>query len=1056
MKKPFKNIINISKLGFYTTVVFLPLNMLYASEFEICKNSSLTEFEISSIGEKINVLQTVIEGKIIDEKGLPIPGATIIEKGTNNSTITDFDGKFKMNVSKGGTLEISFIGYSTQTIKINEQTHLTIRLVPSTQSLDEVVVVGYGTTTKRNLTTAVSSIKTDDIPKSANNSVNQLLFGRAAGLNVTQQSAEPGGAINLSIRGKGNPLVIVDGIVVPTNSLEPGSGIGEINGVSRGGLQDLNPADIESIEILKDASAAIYGVAAADGVVLITTKKGKEGRMIVTYDASHSLVNNMPYMTPVGPQDYMRYYNIFNKDKYLLANNMIPYGSNAASGYTPKFSEQDINNQGVGTDWLGKILRDGSVDNHNLTVKGGSDKINYYFSSSYFNQTGTIENSGLKKYSARTNLTFRFSDRIKLNTSLNYTRNSYENSTAGAQTGGSGTQGFGALQAALSYPTYLPIYDESGIYTLFSTTGNPISLLNIKGGTKAIGIMANVSLDIDIIPKMLTAKLLYGNNYENSQRSMFIPSDVFWGQIYQSRGSLGNAYRQNQTLEATMSFKKDFFKDAVHFDGVLGTGEYIYDDNGDSITATDMLDAIGTDNIGAAPTILSISSYKNFEKKRSYFTRANFDILDRYLVSLVYRYDGIDKFFPDNKYAGFPSASVGWKISNEKFLSTFNNLSLLKVRASIGITGRPIGSAAYGQYSPDADQPYFNGGSTIYTPYYETRINQPELKWEKTRNTNIGLDFGFFKNRISGSFDIFSDNITNLLTSRSTDQLSYLATAFKNDGSTERSGWEFSLKSVNFSVPDFQWDMLVNLSHYDYKWKKRFENQDLQSFVGEHDPVNAIYAFETNGIIQIGETPSAWQPAGAQLPGSPKFVDVNGDQVLDNKDVKMFRRDPKLIVGLGNNFKYKNWDLSAFFYAQFGANDFNNTLLWADPNGIAGGAMGATTEIKNVWSTENPNGIYPGVAFNESVLSLPTSIDTRLSKKDFVRCRNITLGYTFKDEYLKKMISKLRVYFDVQNPFIITNYKGGGDPENLAQGVKGAPAPYPMATTFSLGANITF
>ncbi len=999
--------------------------------------------------------QKKIGGKVTDTSGASLPGVSVVVKGTTNGTITDSEGKYSLsNVPENATLQFSFLGMKAQEVAVSGKTTINVNLAEESIGIDEVIAVGYGTTTKQNLTTSVSQVKPGDIPASANNSVNQLLFGRAAGLQVSQQSAEPGGAINLSIRGRGNPLIIIDGIVVPGNGLEPGSGNGELNGVKRGGIADLNPADIESIEVLKDASAAIYGVAAADGVILITTKKGKAGRMNISYQGSRSMVVNMPYLKPLNAHEYMTYYNEFSKDRYLFTNNMAPFGPNAASGFTPAFSDAQIQSAGNGTDWMAHVLRHGSVDNHTVTINGGNDKMIYYFSGNYFDQVGTMKNSDMSRYNTHMNLIFNLTDFVKLNTSVSYTRNNYTNSTAGWQTGGSGSQGFGALQAALSYPSYLPVKDENGNYTQFSTTGNPVTLLNINDHTQASSVMANFSLDIDIIKKMLSARLLYGNNYENANRSMYIPSNVFWGQIYQARGSLTGQQRQNQTMEATLSFKKSFAK-VVNLDAMAGTGQYVYDDSGYGMQASDMLDAVGTYNMGAAPKRDAMSSYKDYEKKRSYFARTNFDILDRYLVSLVYRLDGIDKFFPNNKYAGFPSASVGWKINNESFMKNFSKLDLLKIRASIGITGRPIGTAAYGQYSADADQVYFDNGATIYTPYYQTSIDQPNLKWEKTRNSNAGLDFGFFRNRISGSVDVFSDKVTNLLTSRSTDQLSYIATAYENDGSRIRNGWEFALKTVNFASGIFQWDMIFNATHYEYRWDQRFKNQDLQPYVGQKDPVNAIYVFQTNGILQVGETPSAWQPAKAQMPGAPKFVDRNGDGVLDYKDVKMFSYDPKIILGWGNEFKYQDFDFSIFFYGQFGAYDFNNTLLWADPKGIASGTIGATKDIKNAWSTANPSGTWPGAAYDGTILGLPASIDTRLSSKNFVRCRNITLGYTFKQEAVTRYFSNMRVYVDVQNPFIITKYLGG-DPEVQAGAVKGAPAPYPMARTFSFGVNVNF
>lgn len=987
--------------------------------------------------QSVSQQQKTVSGKVTDSSGATLPGVSVVVKGTTTGTITDFKGSYTLaNVPANATLQFSFVGMKAQEIAVGVKSTINVTLVEDAIGLEEVVAVGYGTTTKQNLTTSVSQVKPGDIPVAANSSVNQLLFGRAAGLQVSTQSAEPGGNINLSVRGRGNPLIIMDGIVVPNDQLEPKPGITELDGVKRGGLGNINPADIESIEVLKDASAAIYGVAASNGVILITTKKGKAGRMNISYDASHSVVKNMPYLEPLSPKDYMTYYNIFAKDCYDVT--------------TPKFSATDIANAGAGTDWVGQVLRAGSMDNHSLNINGGSDKVIYYFSGNYFNQVGTMENSGLSRYNGKMNISFVLNKFLKFNTSVNASRNNYTNSTAGWQNGGSGAMGFGSLQAALAYPTYLPLKDANGKNTQFVGIGNPVSLLTINDKTNSSSLFSTFSLDIDIIPKTLSAKLLYGNNLDNASRNFYIPSDVLFGLVYQSRGAISTQQRQNQTMEATVMYKKKF-ANIVDLDAMAGCGQYLYDENGSGMTATDMLDATGTNNMGAAPSRNSMTSYRNFEKKRSYFARANFGILDRYLVSLVYRADGIDKFFPENKYASFPSASVGWKISKAAFMQNLTFIELLKLRASVGVTGLPIGTAAYGQYIADDNQAYFDNGTTVYTPYYQTAIDQPNLKWQKTVNNNIGLDFGLFKNRISGSVDLFQDKITNLLTKRATNQLSMIGNAYDNGGSQVRSGFEFSLKSTNIATRNFDWDMVVNVTHYLWRWDTRYNNQDLQKYEGIKDPVRAIFVYQTNGILKTGEAPSAWQPAAAKMPGAPKFVDVNSDGVLDYKDVVMYNKDPELILGFGNNFRYMNLDLGVFFYAQFGAKDFNNTLRWSDPKGIGGGGQSATTDIKDVWSTANENGTLPGGKYTESALGLPTSIDTYLSSKDFVRCRNITLGYTIKSPAVAKYFSSLRVYADVQNPFIFTKYNG--DPEVQAIGT---PAPYPMARTYSFGINVNF
>jgi len=1010
--------------------------------------------------------QKTVTGKVIDANGQPLAGVSIVVKGKSAAgTTTDATGTFSLsNLSPSDALIFSFVGYESEEVKVGKGNLLNINMrTAASNSLNDVVVVGYGSTSRKNLTTAISKVDPKAVPQAANNSIAQLLFGRAAGLQAVQQSAEPGGNIVLSVRGRGDPLIVVDGVVMPYQGLEPGNGVasnpigGELNGVHRGGFAGLNPQDIESIEILKDASASIYGVNAANGVILITTKKGTAGRMNITYDGSESIVKNLPYFEPLGPSDYMKYYNELSHDQYLVLNKMAPFGPNAATGFTPKYTDAQIQNPGPATDWIGMVLRDGRIDNHNVSVNGGSDKVTYYLSGNYFNQIGTMHNSGLQKYSGKMNISAKLNNFITINAGLNAAKNNFSNSTAGWQNGGSGSQGFGALQAALQYPTIFPVRDSSGNYFLspLTTTGNPVSLLDIQDQTTYGSLMTNLSVDFSILPKILTGKILYGNNSENATRNFFIPSDVFYFQQLLSRGSYSEASRQYQTIEATLSLKKNLFKDKVNLSAVAGVGKYIYDDYGFVSQGSGMLDEIGTSNLAsAAQSSYGISSYKNYTQTRSYFGRASLDFLDKYVLSLSYRYDGYNNFFPQNKYAGFPSVSMAWKLSNEDFLKNVEAINLLKFRASYGITGNLPSPAAvaYGTFSPDASTISFNDGRTNYVAYYLTALDQPGLQWPKTENKNIGLDFSLFKNRISGSLDWFRDDLTRILnTSSITAPLSIITTAPSNGAHQVRQGYELSVNTVNMRSSVFQWSSIINISHLSYTWMERFPNAFVPPGAKVKDPVNAIYAFPTNGILQIGQAVPAAQPSTASLPGSPIFVDGNNDKSIDSGDIRKYDIDPKLLIGFGNTFKYKNWDLLIFLYAQLGGHNYNANAGWQDPANFLAGSAGVK-QIKDVWSTSNTAGTLHGIAYNEGALGLLAGSDQGITSTNFLRVRNIALGYKLAPStYFKS----LRVYVDVQNAFIFTKYKIG-DPEVQATAVKGAPAPYPMARTFSLGVQASF
>lgn len=1013
--------------------------------------------------------QQTITGKVTDESNVPLPGVNVVLKGTGTGTITDTDGNYGIAVpDENSILVFSYVGFLSEEITVGSQTTIDISLIPDITGIDELIVIGYGTTLKSDITTSVVKVTPDEIPKSANSGVSDLLFGKAAGVQVQQYSSQPGGQIDLSIRGRDNPLIVIDGIVIPNDALESGINHAEINNENRGNFGNLNPEDIESIEILKDASAAIYGVNAGDGVILITTKKGKEGEMRINYNGSRSYAQNYPYLEPLSGTEFMEYFNTFERDMYLAGFDMEPFGPNTPD-YEPAYSEEDINNA-LNTDWVGEILRPGSIDNHNLSVSGGTEKVSYYVSGGYYNQIGTVKNSDMRRFNGLFDITFKPNKYFTLNASANGSTSRFNNSVAGWQTGGAGGDGYTALQAALAYPTYLPIKDpNTGEYTQWGIIGNPVAQLSIKDKSKNSAILAKTSLEINFIPEVLSGKILYGNNYEQSLRDFYIPSDVNWFNNYRSRGSIQESYRSTQTFETYFTFRKEF-ADIVNVNIVAGYGEYVRSEYGWGVQVFDILDLFNTDKIDGA--ITNGNSWRTKNKIRSYFTRGTFDILDRYVVEAAWRYDGVDQFFPDQKFASFPSVSVGWKISNESFMDNVGVFDLLKLRASIGTTGKNLPQGvAYGLFSSGGDLIPFEDGNVIYIPYMLTSLDVPTLTWEKTIMKNIGLDFEMFSSRVSGSFEWFQDDVTNLIRygdpsptnagAVNTPALSMVATQPVNGGHQRRRGIDVAIEGDVMRTQNFMWNLALNISHYSYKWVERFKEDDRTTYLNVDDPVRAIYAFETEGIIQLGDTPPDFQPATAITPGSPIFIDQNGDDVLDSADVLVYDQTPKASIGLNNTFRFWNFDLSIYLYGQLGAYRQNYSLNWANArNFVAGssaGAQNATVEIKDAWSTENPGGTLPGSTYNESTLgnignTVNWGSDYTISKANFLRARNITLGYTFKP---KKYINSLRLYFDIQNAFIITKYKGA-DPEIETPAVKGGAAPYPMARTYSLGLNINF
>ncbi len=1033
-------------------------------EYEIVDQYVVLKQSNSDVDVNIQDEMTV-SGKITDATGEPIIGATILVKGTTNGTITDVNGNYILqNVPADAILTYSFIGMKTQEIPVMGKSTINVKLEDEFVGLDEIVAVGYGTVSRKNLTTAISKVETDKIEKSASSNVSQLMLGRAAGLQATMSSAQPGGSVDISIRGGEDPIFVVDGIVMPSSSLESGSGGSTTvvpSSVDRGGLAGLNPEDIESVEVLKDASAAIYGIDAANGVILITTKKGKEAPMNINYSGSYSSIVNYPYIKSLNAKDYMTLVNNFSKEQYLYNNGMGAYGSEAYdNGWTPAFSDSEIANA-KSYDWVDEILRNGLIHNHNMVISGGSKKVTYYISGNYYKQDGNVTNSSMERFALRSNTTYKLTSFLKLSSIVNVNRNKYDNSTVGGSSSGRGAQAAGALTAALSYPSYLPIKDENGDYTQFSYIPNAVSMQDINDDTESNGTYLNFTADIDIIKNMLSAKLVYGNNKETTNRSVFIPSYVYYDQTYQSRGNIAYDGRENQTFEATMAFNKEL-GEFMNMNLVVGVGKYLNSSKGLNFAYDTQHDAIANDNVSAVTGNKNPGSYKTEDEKRSQFFRGSFDILDRYVISTTVRRDGTDKFFPDKKYGIFPSVSLAWKITNESFMENITWLNLLKLRGSYGSTGSDnLGTSLYGTYSPSLIIK-FDEGNTSYSSYKQVGIDYPNVTWQKTVMKNIGLDFYILNNKISGSFDLFRNDITDMLGSANTASLSMFGTYPINGGHIRRSGWDASISTINVKNADFSWNTNLTLSKYNSIWVEQFPNYDYEEYqIQTDEPTNARYYYKTAGIVNadLSNIPDS-QPDDYRVAGFPIIVDNNNDGEITVDDVVMSNEVPKIYFGLGNTFTYKNWDLDVFVYSQIGVNKYNYAWEWANAGSLANQTNNENKFAFDLWNSEtNQNGRLPGYAYEASSVSLPgdAGIDVMYQNASFLRFRNITLGYNLKGSQLGvfgKYINSVRLYVDAQNPITITNFDGY-DPEIKSGGsYKTNAAEYPQTRTFTVGAKI--
>lgn len=1011
--------------------------------------------------------QKTITGKVVDEQNEPIIGASVVIKGSTTGSVTDIDGNYSLQAKTGDVITFSYIGFKSVD-KMVKGDRIDVVLLEDANLLDEVVATGYGSVSRKNLTTSIAKVNADDVVKTGTTNMSQMLMGRAAGLQATLSSAQPGGGVSMTIRGGGQPLYVVDGVVMPTNELVASSGGSTTvvpSSINRAGLAGINPEDIESIEVLKDASAAIYGINAANGVILITTKKGKAGKMRVSYEGSISTVHNYKYLEQLNAQDFMTYVNIFKKEQYLYNHKMAPYGTEAYDGgNSDAYTAEQIANAKT-TDWTSYILKSGSISSHNITIQGGADKLNYYVSGNYYKQNGTVANSSYERFILRANVDAQIFKWMKLTTAINYNKNNNNNGLVGGTSSGRGAQASGALTAALDYPTNLPLYDEDGRYTAFLTIPNPVGMLDITNRSYLDGFNVNFTADFTILPGMLTARALYGYNSENTKREVYIPSNVYFDQMYKARGALNRSDRDNSTMEAMITFNHSFFNEAFTVDAMVGMGRYLNHTNGLGIAYNDINDVIGNDNISAATGDKKPSSYRTTDEKRSQFGRLSLDFLDRYVVSASIRRDGTDKFFKDKKYSWFPSVSVAWKIFNEDFMKQVKWINMLKLRASYGETGNDnLGTTLYGAYGAFGNQIGFSENSVRYVPYYLVSQDYPDVTWEKTVMKNIGLDFSVLNDRISGSFDYFVNDVTHMLGTANTAGLSMFGTYPINGGHIRRYGWDASLNTTNIVTPDFKWTSMLTLSHYNSIWKKRFPNYDYNEYQQRDDePVNALYFYRTDGIIKtdMSNCPDS-QPEGFRYPGCPVIKDLDGDGEITVKDIDMVNVVPKLYWGLGNTFYYKNWDLNIFVYSQLGLKKYNYAYDWADGRELANQTTNQGTIIRRAYNSEtNPDGDLPGIAFRLSNVSLPGSCGTDMYYQDasFLRVRNITLGYTFNAKnlgVLRNYVNSIRLYVDALNPFTITSYDTFDPEVQTGGGYKGGKAEYPMTRTFSFGVKVQF
>jgi len=997
----------------------------------------------------------IVEGTVLDDSRVPLAGANIIEKGTTNGTQTDFDGNFSIKVTgNDAVLIVSYIGFTTKEIPVNGQANLNIVLQESAAALDEIVVVGYGTQKKSDLTGSVASLSQDDMNPGANVSVDQMMAGRAAGVQINQASSAPGGGLAIRIRGSNSlnasnePLYVIDGFPIDNSPNLGSGGVAEVgqNLSQRNPLNALNPADVESIEILKDASAtAIYGSRGANGVILITTKKGKKGKVNVTYDVY------------TGIQDVAEKIDLLSTSQYIDAINDL----SIAQGNSVVFNAEDISAIGNGTDWQDEVFRSAPLTNHNLSVSGGSENTNYYASFNYFDQEGVVENSGIKRYTGRINLETKIGEKALIGLNFNTSLVKDNNNIDGVNT----NEQAGPIYSSLLYDPTEPIFNEDGTFSQSAhlTVNNPVTLINgIISENETNRTFGSAFLNYDFTED-LSGKFNFGTDRQISRRDIYNTTQTIRGGAAGGIANINVLERSNYLFEYTMTYDKSFNED--HALTLLGGITYqkfrsrVFSGNISGFPTDD----IKTNNLALGDTNTDVlSSGKEENTLLSYLGRLNYNLFDKFLLTASIRADGSSRFGENNKWGYFPSFALGYKLDQEDFIP--DTFSQLKLRASWGQTGnQEIGN--YASQLTFGTGPNVVLGGTVLGSVVPQRIANPDLKWETTEQFNIGLDFGISGGRFSGSLDYFSKESKDLLFELPLPFSSGYASILSNVGEVKNSGIEFLINTTNLVTDNFKWESSLNFSAIknevlDLGRIESIVTGSVQAvgntaIIQKGDPLASYYGYVVTGIFQEGDD-IANSPQPTAQPGFPIFEDRNADGAITPADQTIIGTPyPDFIYGIQNSISFKNFKLDFFFQGQSGVDLLNiNVIESLYPANFRRNRL--AYQLLDRWTPQNtntrlPSGVNPN-AYGAGKVNTLTIQDA-----SYLRLKNVRLSYNVPVQNID-FLNALQIYVTGQNLFTITDYIGF-DPEANSFGrsnVRIDYSSYPLATTIILGLTANF
>ncbi|MEM5565887.1 TonB-dependent receptor [Psychroserpens sp. AS72] len=969
---------------------------------------------------KNNQQKKTIKGKVVDDTGMPLVGATVMVKGANTGVITDFDGNFVLSVPEDTTtLIISYLGYSPQEVDITGKTTIDVKMIPDNATLDEIVVIGYGTEKKALLSDAVTSISSKQVKDLPVSSVDGILQGQAAGVQVQQNSGTPGGEMSVRIRGlssisgSNQPLYIIDGIPVTTGNF------GQIgySGQGSSALTDLNPSDIESISVLKDASAtAIYGARGSNGIVLITTKRGKEQKSVVNVNVYSGVQRAWNKLDMLNAREWMEYRND-------LTNSTV-------------FTEEQMNNITVDTDWQDVIFRNAQVNSYELSTLGGSEKTQFFISGTFFDQEGILIGTDYQRINGRVNVDHQLSDKVKIGTSVGLTY-AKTNRVESDQTL------HGPLPNGISTPAIYSVYNEDGTYNQNGPYSNAVSIANEAINQNfSYRTNSNIYLDYKIFDD-LTFSSKWGIDFLNFREHAYESTKTVQGAKYNGLGFETYSNVSNIVSNNLLKYNKKI--NNHKFEALVGYTFEKYQYRSSFIRGQDFADD-NLEYISSASTIVSASANASDAGIRSYLGRVNYNFDDKYILAVSGRFDTSTKFGENNRTGFFPAASVAWRVSEESFLKNQEFISELKLRVSYGLTGNDdispfLFSELYGNTS-------YGGQPAIYP----SNIPNPDLKWESTSQFNLGLNIGLFDDRIKVTADYYNKQTKDLLLSRPLPSSSGFSSITENVGRVENKGIEISIATNNFIGDNFTWDTNFNISGNRNKVLELYNGQPIDDIgrggnrIMEGQPIGIFYSYESLGV-----DPST---------GDIVYADTNFDGEITSADRTIVGNPhPDFIFGLTNNFSYKGIDLSIFLQGSYGNDVFNGSRLFLES--LQGGDN-QLAAITRRWQQPGDITDIPRATTDPIASAQNKRVSSRfIEDGSYMRIKNVTLGYTVDKKVMDKtMFTSLRVYVSAQNLFTFTKYTGL-DPEVNYRGDDNSVIgtdffTYPQAQTITIGANLKF